>query len=259
MRLDVYLTDSGMTKSRSQAAEYIKAGLVSVNGTTTVKASLAVSDSDNILLLGKTHEFVGRGGVKLDHALNFFGIDVTGMSAVDIGASTGGFTDCLLKRGASFVLAVDSGHDQLDLSLRSDSRVRSLEGFNARMLSPETAGFPADIAVADVSFISQTLILAPAYSVLRENGIYIGLVKPQFECGTSALNKKGIIRDKKHHSFAVNKVAAAAKECGFSILGLTRSPVTGGDGNTEFLIHLIKSDKGISPAEFEKNVLEVCL
>ncbi len=258
MRLDVYLTESGMTKSRSQAAEYIKAGLVSVNGITSVKASLAVSDNDDVMLLGKTHGFVGRGGVKLDHALKYFGIDVTGMSAVDIGASTGGFTDCLLQHGASIVLAVDSGHDQLDESLRNDHRVRSLEGFNARGLSPDTVGFSADIAVTDVSFISQTLILAPAYSILGADGIYIGLIKPQFECGNSALNKKGIIKNKKHHVFAINKVATHARECGFSILGLTISPVTGGDGNTEFLIYLRKSGDGLSSAEFEKIVCEVC-
>ena len=120
MRLDVYLTEQGITKSRSQAAECIKLGLVSVNGNTSVKPSLAISDTDNVILLGKPHGFVGRGGVKLDYALEHFGVDVTGMSAVDIGASTGGFTDCLLKRGAKSVIAVDSGHDQLDLSLLND-------------------------------------------------------------------------------------------------------------------------------------------
>ncbi|MBE6707761.1 MAG: TlyA family RNA methyltransferase [Ruminococcaceae bacterium] len=258
MRLDVYLTETEMTKSRSQAVEYIKAGLVSVNGSTSVKPSLAVSDNDTVLLLGRTHEFVGRGGVKLDHALKHFGISADGMCAVDIGASTGGFTDCLLKHGADFVLAVDSGHDQLDESLRADNRVKSLEGFNARDLTPDTAGFLADIAVTDVSFISQTLILTPAYSILKDDGIYIGLIKPQFECGISALNKKGIVKDKKHYIFAINKVAAVAIECGFSVAGLTRSPVTGGDGNTEFLIYLKKSGEGMSASDFEKTVCEVC-
>ncbi len=258
MRLDVYLTDKGFTKSRSQAAECIKARLVSVNGSVDVKPSLPVTDADDVVLLGTTHNFVGRGGLKLDHALEIFGVDVSGMTAIDIGASTGGFTDCLLKRGAMSVLAVDSGHGQLDPSLESDPRVTSLEGFNARNLSHNITGFWADIAVSDVSFISQTLILPPAYSVLKDGGRYIGLIKPQFECGAAALNKNGIVKDKKQHRHAITKVADAAAEVGFSVIDIARSPVTGGDGNTEFLIYLIKNTVSNS-ADLSHKINEVCL
>lgn len=259
MRLDVYLTESGFTKSRSQAAECIKAGLVSVNGSTKVKASLAVSDSDKIELLGKPHGYVGRGGLKLEGALNAFGIDVTGMRAIDIGASTGGFTDCLLKRGAASVIALDSGHGQLDSSLISNPVVLNLEGFNARDLTPETVGYPLDIAVSDVSFISQEFIIPPAYSVLRDGGIYVGLVKPQFECGASALGKNGIVRDKKQHKLAIKKVADAGASQGFSVTGITTSPITGGDGNKEFLVCMIKDGKGSRYERFDDDLNEVCL
>lgn len=258
MRLDIYLTDSGITKSRSQAAECIKLGLVSVNGRTDVKPSLCVTSDDCIALLGKPHSFVGRGGVKLDYALSFFEINVTGMRAVDIGASTGGFTDCLLQRGASSVLAVDSGHGQLDEKLLSDDRVTSFEGFNARNMSPDTVPAPFDIAVTDVSFISQSLIIPPAFSVLSDGGIYIGLIKPQFECGPKALGKNGVIKDKKHYKTAIDNVISSAVREGFAPMGITRSPICGGDGNTEFLIYMQKNTAGISLNDFEKTINEVC-
>lgn len=259
MRLDVFLTDSGYTKSRSRASECIKAGLVTVNGSVKTKPSFEIIGDESISLLGAPHGYVGRGGLKLEGALDHFGIDVSGMRAVDIGASTGGFTDCLLKRGASFVVAIDSGHGQLDGSLLEDPRVRSIEGSNARNLTPETVGFEVDIAVADVSFISQTLILPAAYSVLRDGGIYIGLVKPQFECGAAALGKNGIVRDKRHHRAAVEKVALGAAAVGFSLCGIAESPVYGGDGNREFLIYLARSDGGMTYEKFIKSADEVCL
>jgi len=246
MRLDVFLTENGLVKSRSVATRCIKEGLVSVNGRTDVRPSLDVNGSENIELLGRSHEFVGRGGMKLDYALKYFGIDVTGMRAVDIGASTGGFTDCLLKRGAKFVVAVDSGHGQLDPILESDSRVRSIEGFNARGLDRDTVGFIADIAVCDVSFISQTLILPAAADVIRDGGIYVGLVKPQFECGRSALCKGGIVRNVIHHAEAIQKVSLCAIGLGLSVMDIASSPITGGDGNREFLIYATKGGDGLS-------------
>ncbi len=259
MRLDVYLTDRGLTKSRSLASECIKKGLVSVNGTVKTKPSVEVSDGDAVELLGIPHNFVGRGGLKLEGALDAFEVDVSGMRCVDIGASTGGFTDCLLKHGADFVLAVDSGHGQLDKSLEDNIRVKSLEGFNARYLTPNEVGFYVDIAVSDVSFISQTLILGAAYSVLKDNGIYIGLVKPQFECGPSALNKNGIVKDKKQHKLAVLKVAASGADVGFSVSDIAKSPISGGDGNSEFLIYMIKTGRGEICTEFHGKLDEVCL
>lgn len=259
MRLDVFLFDHGYTKSRSQASECIKAGLVTVNGSVKTKPSFEIFGDECISLLGTPHSFVGRGGLKLDGALDHFGIDVSGMCAVDIGASTGGFTDCLLKRGADSVVAIDSGHGQLDKTLLEDARVRSIEGFNARNLTPEVVGFDADIAVTDVSFISQTLILPAAYSVLRDGGIYIGLVKPQFECGAVALGKNGIVRDKRYHRAAIARVANEAISTGFSLYGIMESPVYGGDGNREFLIYMIKSDGGMPYEKFIKSADEVCL
>ena len=258
MRLDVYLTENGFTKSRSQAAECIKSGLVSVNGFTNVKPSMTISETDEVILLGTPHNYVGRGGLKLEHALDFFGINVAGMSAIDIGASTGGFTDCLLKKGAASVAAVDSGHGQLDPSLVNNPAVTSMEGFNARDLSIDTMGRAFDIAVTDVSFISQTLILEPAASVLQQNGIYIGLIKPQFECGSSALGKNGIVKDKKQHRHSITKVAEAGVNAGYSVKGLTVSPITGGDGNKEFLIFLTKDSKGNLPDDFGNIINEVC-
>ena len=258
MRLDVFLTDKGLTKSRSSAAECIKSGLVSVNGQTSVKASTNVSESDDIVLLGKPHNYVGRGGLKIEHALDHFRIDVTGLRAIDIGASTGGFTDCLLQRGAASVFAVDSGHDQLDPMLLKNPAVTSLEGFNARNLTPEIVGYKADIAVSDVSFISQTLIIESAASVLKDGGIYVCLVKPQFECGVSALSKNGIVKDKKQYRHAINKVADAGVNAGLSIAGLTRSPIAGGDGNREFLLYMINDGHKTVYDRFINDMDEVC-
>lgn len=258
MRLDVYLAERGITKSRSSAAECIKSGLVSVNGNTDVKPSLDISAEDQVVLLGRPHEFVGRGGVKLDFALSSFGIDVAGYRCVDIGASTGGFTDCLLKRGAMTVLAVDSGHGQLDPSLRSDSRVISLEGFNARELTADNVPFVPNIAVCDVSFISQTLILPAVCRILPTDGIYIGLVKPQFECGRAALGKGGVVRDKKSHAEAVQRVSFAAADMGFSVIDIIPSPVNGGDGNREFLLYAKKGGVGPSSDELKRLTERIC-
>lgn len=258
MRLDVFLADKGLTKSRNSAAECIKLGLVCVNGHTNVKASMNVSEFDDVVLLGKPHNYVGRGGLKLEHALDHFNINVNGMCAIDIGASTGGFTDCLLQRGAVSVFSVDSGHDQLDPSLAANPAVTSLEGFNARNLTRDVVGYEVDIAVSDVSFISQTLIIEPAASVLKKDGIYICLVKPQFECGASALSKNGIVKDKKQYRHAIQKVADAGINAGLSVVGLTRSPIVGGDGNREFLLYMIKDGSKTVYDRFIYDMDEVC-
>lgn len=240
MRLDLYLSANGFAKSRSYAAELIKKGLVSVDGKVITKASFDVTD-ELVKVLGEIHGFVGRGGIKLEGALIEFGIDVTGYTVIDVGASTGGFTDCLLKRGAVRVIAVDSGHGQLDLSLVNDERVVNLEGFNARDISPETIGCFCDMAVCDVSFISQTYIIKQVYSVLKDGGLFVTLVKPQFECGREALSKGGIVKDKKQHRKAIEKVLSFGADVGFSSAGLMRSEIDGGDGNKEFLVFFIKS------------------
>lgn len=239
MRLDVYLSSCGLAKSRSYAGELIKKGLVTVNGRVVIKTSFDVTDQE-IEVTGQVHRFVSRGGVKLDGALSYFGLDVSGFTVLDVGASTGGFTDCVLKRGASRVIAVDSGHGQLDTRLASDERVTNLEGFNARDISPETIPTVCDMAVCDLSFISQTYIINQVYSVLKEGGYFVTLIKPQFECGRNALSKGGIVKDKRHHKAAVKKVLEFAEGVGFSAVGLMRSAIEGGDGNKEFLVCFLK-------------------
>ena len=256
MRLDLYLASSGLAKSRSYAGELIKKGLVTVDGKVVTKPSFAV-DGENVRVSGEIHPFVGRGGMKLEGALSAFAIDVTDLTVIDVGASTGGFTDCVLKRGASRVIAVDSGHGQLDPSLVNDKRVINMEGFNARDISPETIGEFCDMAVCDLSFISQTYIIDNVYSVLKDGGIFITLIKPQFECGKEALSKGGIVRDKKQHRKAVEKVLGFAEKVGFTAVDIIRSPIEGGDGNEEFLACFKKN--GGESAVNERKIEEVTL
>ena len=239
MRLDTYLAQNGLAKSRTRASGLISGGFVTVGGEVVTKASFEVDGTEKIEVTGEEHGFVGRGGMKLDGALNELGLDVNGLVCADIGASTGGFTDCLLKRGAKKVYAVDSGHGQLDESLANDERVVNLEGVNARYMTEETLGEKVDLAVADLSFISQTLVLPAIKNILKDNGAVLTLIKPQFECGRSALNKNGIVKDKKQHVFAIRQVLKAAAECGLMTQRIMRSPIKGGDGNTEFLMYAV--------------------
>ena len=234
MRLDVYLVENGLAKSRSYATALIKGSRVTVDGKVVLKPSFEVYNND-VEVIGELYPFVGRGGVKLDHAIDVFKIDVSGMTALDVGASTGGFTDCLLRRGARSVVALDSGHGQLDPKLAHDSRVVNIEGFNAKELSADSFGYQFDIVVCDVSFISQTLIVKGISELIRPGGIYISLIKPQFECGRDAVGKGGVVKDSRSHYEAVVKVIAACKEYGLACEALTASPVKGGDGNIEFL------------------------
>lgn len=235
MRLDVYLAGQNLAKSRSRAASLIEGGFVTVNGSPVTKASYDVKEDDCVLVTGEEHGFVGRGGMKLDGALNRFDVYVTGLICADIGASTGGFTDCLLKRGAAHVYAVDSGHGQLDPLLASDSRVSNLEGVNARYMNRELIPEPCGLAVCDLSFISQTLVIPAVREILGEGGLYLALIKPQFECGREAVGKGGIVKDKKQHTAAIRKVLASAAENGLMPQKIMKSPIQGGDGNTEFL------------------------
>lgn len=235
MRLDIYLAEQKLAKSRSRAATLIDGGFVTVNGIVVTKASYDVKEDDAVLVTGEEHGFVGRGGMKLDGALTRFSVDVTGLICADIGASTGGFTDCLLKRGAVKVYAADSGHGQLDESLVSDARVVNLEGVNARYLNRELIPEACGLAVCDLSFISQTLVIPAVREILGENGRYLALIKPQFECGRDAVGKGGIVKDKKQHTAAIRKVLASASENGLIPKKIMKSPIQGGDGNTEFL------------------------
>ena len=245
MRLDTYLVERGLASSRTRAKELITNGLVTVNGKTVNKPAYEVAEdtSPEVCVTGQIHPFVGRGGMKLDGALTAFHIDVTGMICADIGASTGGFTDCLLRRGAAHVYAVDSGAGQMDPSLCEDSRVTNIEHFNARNLTPDTIGRLCDIAVADLSFISQTYILQNIRDILRPGGIYVGLIKPQFECGRSALDRHGIVKSRAHHKAAITRVLDSAILCGLVPQAVIPSPITGGDGNREFLMWCVKAEE----------------
>ena len=255
MRLDLYLFENGLAKSRSFAKTLVCDGFVEVNNVVQKKPSYEVSDIDIINVTGRPYEYVGRGGLKLEAALCEFRIDVYGMVAVDIGASTGGFTHCLLMRGAKRVYAVDIGHGQLDSSLLSDDRVINLEGCNARYLTESDIGEKCNIAVSDISFISQTYIIPQVKDLINDNGIYIALIKPQFECGKSGLNKNGIVKDKKIRYAAVKKVIDCANSFGLTVCSLIKSPIEGGDGNVEYLMMCSKNN--IS-AISDNVVKEVC-
>lgn len=235
MRADLYLTRHGLCESRTRAKSDIESGRLYVNGKAVEKCAFDIRDGDTVELCGEKMPFVSRGGLKLLGAINAFGLDVSGLVAVDIGASTGGFTDCLLQNGAKKVYAVDCGRDQLHERLKNDARVVSIEGFNARELTAETLGESCDIAVMDVSFISQTLLYGAVKSTVKDGGLLVSLIKPQFEAGRAAVHSGGIVKDCRAREGAVKKVLTAAEENGLGICGLERSPITGGDGNIEYL------------------------
>lgn len=236
MRLDVAVFAQGLAESRQKAQLLIDAGCVFVQGKPIRKASFAVSDDAEIHLEGKLPlPYVGRGGLKLEGALREFGISPSGLIAADIGASTGGFTDCLLQNGAKKVYAIDSGREQLHPSLRADPRVVSMEECNAKTLSESLLGERVDLAVMDVSFTSQTVLYAAINAILKPDGMLISLIKPQFEVGKSGIGKKGIVRDPKQHFKACSDVLDAAEQCGLFAQNFMRSPILGGDGNAEFI------------------------
>lgn len=256
MRLDSYLSEfKGI--SRSRAKSLIEGGSVSVDGVAVTKPSFSIDaeETHDISVNESTLPYVSRGGLKLKGALDAFGVDPMGLVCADIGASTGGFTDCLLQCGAIKVYAIDSGTDQLAAVLKDDARVVSIEQFNARYLTCDTFGEPCGLAVADLSFISQTYVLGGIYDILSENGLYIGLIKPQFECGREAVGKGGIVKKSSDHLNAINKVIDFAVECGFDIINVIRSPIKGGDGNTEFLFLAKKRLQGLGTFLFDRTSL----
>lgn len=248
MRLDIYLHSSGEAKSRSRAKEYIESGYVTVNGKTANKPSLEISDTDIVSVAVPTGEFVGRGAKKLDGALDAFGIDVSGCRCIDIGASTGGFTEVLLRRGAEFVCAVDSGHGQLDPSLASDPRVKNAEGINARYMNSEQVGEGYSIAVMDVSFISQTYIHPALFPLLSEDGALVTLVKPQFELDAKSIGK-GVVTKAENRLRALFRVYESVILHGFYVRDAIVSPIKGGDGNTEYLFFVCRGKEDPSVRE----------
>ncbi len=238
MRLDVYLAENGLARSRQKAKELIKAGQVSVNGKIIERSAFEVDGSYDVRIEGKQLLYVGRGGLKLEKALNEFSIVLKDRICIDIGASTGGFTDCMLRSGASFVYAIDVGHGQLDEKLKNDPRVMNMEGTNILDLSKEDLSYPPDMISADVSFVSLKKIFPKIKMLLPENGEAVVLIKPQFEAGRAAIGKGGIVKDKHVHENVLEDVLDTAASEGLFCAGLTYSPICGGDGNIEYLAHL---------------------
>lgn len=237
----------GLVASRAEAGRVIELRRVLVNGAIAEKASRLVDPGDAVLVTGEPPRFVSRGGDKLDHALEAFGIDVAGLTALDAGASTGGFTDCLLQRGAHHVVALDVGHGQLHPRLRDDPRVTVIERFNVRALTPAdlpaTPATPA-IVVADLSFISLTKVIPVLAGAVSPSGAMVLLVKPQFEAGRVEVSRgHGVITDPAIHARVRDEVEQALREAGCDVVGWCDSPITGGDGNREFLVHARTPDR----------------
>lgn len=245
MRLDIFLFENGLADSRSKATELIKRGSVIIKGKPIVKPSFEIDDKVSVHeICVEKPRYVSRGGIKLEKALDFFGINVEGLTAVDFGASTGGFTDCLLQNGAKKVYAIDSGSNQLDAKLLNNSSVISLENTNARYIDFSEIGEKCDIAVCDLSFISQTLLHYKIAEFMKKDGVFISLIKPQFEVGKQYVGKGGIVKNDKAVKAAINNVIASAERCGFSFVRITESPIKGKDGNTEYLACFRFKDEG---------------
>ena len=248
-RLDVLLVERGLAETRTKAQAVIMSGLVYVAGQKADKPGMSFEESAEIEVRGATCPYVSRGGLKLEKALRDFGVDPTGYVCSDSGASTGGFTDCLLQQGAKKVFAIDVGYGQLDWKIRSDPRVVVMERTNVRYVTPEQLGEPLDLSVVDVSFISLRIVLPVIKTFLKEqSGQVLCLIKPQFEAGKDKVGKKGVVRDPAVHKEVLDDFVALTKEIGFKILGLTFSPVKGPEGNIEFLAHLTLADvEGMDP------------
>lgn len=238
-RLDAEIVTRGLCETRSRAQTLIADGNVTVNGLVCMKAAQKVTDTDEIVVT-KPLPFVGRGGYKLSYALSEFKIPLQGKRCLDIGASTGGFTDCMLQNGAASVLAVDVGHDQMAEALRNNPRVTVMEGTDLRELPPDTEGLPADFLACDVSFISLKQILPLLPPLLTANGCAVVLVKPQFEAGRAALNKHGVVRDEKVRLRVLREIRDCAAQHGLIPAADCESPIQGGSGNTEYLLLLEK-------------------
>ncbi|MDO6230596.1 TlyA family RNA methyltransferase [Streptococcus parasanguinis] len=248
-RVDVLAYKQGLFDTREQAKRGVMAGLVVavINGERFDKPGEKIDEATELKLKGEKLKYVSRGGLKLEKALNQFGLSVEGKIAIDIGASTGGFTDVMLQNGASQVFSVDVGTNQLAWKLRNDPRVISMEQFNFRYAEPDDFEVTPSFASIDVSFISLDLILPALHRILAENGQVVALVKPQFEAGREQIGKNGIIKDPKIHLAVLEKVAAFAGTHGFAVMGVDYSPIQGGHGNIEFLMYLEKKEEKTKP------------
>ena len=244
-RLDKLLVERGLAPSRERARALIMAGLVVVDDHAVEKAGTPVPADAIIRLKGEDIPYVSRGGLKLEKALDAFGIDVSGLTLLDVGASTGGFTDCLLQRGARLVYAVDVGYGQLAWKLRTDARVVSLEKTNIRYLEPARLATVPDMAVIDASFISLDKVLPNTLRLIKDGGEIVALIKPQFEVGRGEVGKGGVVRDEKKHAAVIAAIRELAVTLGLEVLGVVESPILGPKGNREFLIHLRKGKNSV--------------
>ncbi len=243
-RLDILLVKKGLAPSREKAKTMIMEGNVFVDNNREDKAGSSFDENAKIEIKGNTLKYVSRGGLKLEKAMTHFGITLDGKVCMDIGASTGGFTDCMLQNGASKVYAVDVGYGQFAWKLRQDERVVCMEKTNIRYVTPEDIADRLDFASVDVSFISLTKVLGPARALLQDDGEMVCLIKPQFEAGREKVGKKGVVRDKAVHEEVIHKVIDFALETGFSILNLEYSPIKGPEGNIEYLVYIRKTEEG---------------
>lgn len=253
-RLDVALVERGLCESRQRAQAAIMAGLVLVNGQKVTKAGSPVEEETAIEVKGPAIPYVSRGGLKLEKAMRLWNIDLTGKVCADIGASTGGFSDCMLQTGAAKVYAVDTGYGKLDWKIRTDPRVVALERTNARYLTHEHIPEELDFASIDVSFISLRLILPALRGVLKADGEMVCLVKPQFEAGREKVGKKGVVRDKKTHLEVLENFLVYAVDNDFAVKSMTFSPIKGPEGNIEYLSHLVSSDTPVQSLELQSLV-----
>ncbi|MBQ7352981.1 MAG: TlyA family RNA methyltransferase [Clostridia bacterium] len=257
MRLDLYLFVNGYVKSRQKAKILIETNNVTVNNKTISKPSFDVDEKTEYdIKIFDDCKYVSRGGIKLEKILDLSKINVTDAVCLDIGASTGGFTDCLLQHGAKKVFALDSGTNQLDQSLKNSNRVVSIENFNAKSVDISIINEMIDVITIDVSFISQTLIMKNAFTVLKDDGKYVSLIKPQFEVGREKIGKGGIVKKEKDRLFAVNKVIDFAENLGYCCTNFIKSPISGGDGNIEYLAIFEKSKNKVEKEYINKIVLD---
>lgn len=243
-RLDLLLVQRQLAASREKAKAIIMSGNVYVNGQKEDKAGSTFDEKSDIEVRGNTLKYVSRGGLKLEKAMSHFDITLDGKVCMDVGSSTGGFTDCMLQNGAVKVYAVDVGHGQLDWKLRQDERVICMEKTNIRYVEPENIEELVEFSSIDVSFISLTKVLLPVRNLLTDNGQIACLIKPQFEAGREKVGKKGVVRDSKVHEEVIHKVIAYAVSISFEVLGLEFSPIKGPEGNIEYLLYLQKQPEG---------------
>lgn len=249
-RLDLYLVENGFTESREKAKALIMSGIVYVNDQKELKAGRDLKADDIVEVRGSTLKYVSRGGLKLEKAMQEFPIDLTDCTCMDIGASTGGFTDCMLQNGAKKVYSIDVGYGQLAWKLRSDERVVNMERTNFRYVTHNEIPEEIDFASVDVSFISLKIILPVMYELLKENGEAVCLIKPQFEAGREKVGKKGVVRDVNVHIEVIENIVGFAASQKFKVLGLSFSPVKGPEGNIEYLVYLKKTNEITSCEEY---------